>query len=285
MPIFGKRLLSIGSILLLLASAATTTALFFYRYEILIYLDGYKKFMGQAHVLTAIALAAASLSLCLTSVSWQKMRTGQTSAAKGSTFLFAAVITLLQVCGVYSFYSTAADTDNTLIGMRDMGNAMVTQVTPGHILVIGPIGQNFVDDILAFDTQQAPLKLIEIESEGGLVDQALTLASVIETKKIEVLVNDYCMSSCILLAVSSAQLKAHQNSIFGFHRTYAIAETTSELFKVGVGQLGVDSRSFLKSHGVSEAVLTEADKFGPDETYDVTAAEMAKAGIVKQILQ
>lgn len=281
----GKRLLSIGSVILLFASAATTTGLFLSRYEVLNYLNGQNKFIGHAQVLTVIAFAAALLSLCLASFCWRKMRSDEPSAAKGSAFLFGAVVTLLQTCAAYSFYSTAEDTDNTLLGMRDMGNAIVTQVGSGHILVKGPIGQSIIDDILVFDTQQAPLKLIEIESEGGLVGEALMLASMIEAKKIEVLVDDYCLSACILIAVASTHLKAHENSVFGFHRTYAVAETNSELFKVGAGQLGVDSRSFLKSHGVSEAILTEADKFGPDETYDVTAADMAKTGIVKEILE
>jgi ATP-dependent protease ClpP protease subunit len=285
MTILRKRLLLIGSIVLLLASAATTTALFLYRFDILNYLIRYNEFMGHAHVLTGIALAAALLSLCLVALSWRKMRGHGPSVVKGSAFLISAVITLLQACGAYSFYTTAEDTEKTLLGMRYMGNAVVTQVALGHILVKGPIGQSIIDDILTYDTQQIPLKLIEIESEGGLVDKALALASIIEIKKIEVLVDDYCISACTLIAVASTHLKAHQNSVFGFHRTYAIAETSSELFKVGAGQLGVESRSFLKSHGVSEAVLSEADKFGPDETYDVSAAEMAKAGIVKEVLQ
>ena len=199
-------------------------------------------------------------------------------------FLGAALISFVQCAATLSLIITRGDTSQTMAARREIGNAEVSLMEPGHVVARGPIGENFSRDILAFDTKAAPLTKLEIESEGGLLDEATLVAEFVEARKILVVVDDICMSACVLIAVASPTLQAHESSVFGFHHAFDIAKFTTEFFKKSGSGARDDSRSFLKSHGVPEEILTQGDKFGAEDIYEVNANELLKAGVVKSLL-
>ena len=113
---------------------------------------------------------------------------------------------------------------------------------------------------------------------------AFALARMVEDQKISVVVSEYCMSACILIAVASPESYAEKTAVFGFHRVSPLAEITSEIWQDAVNIQNTEAREFLRGHGVPESILAESDKYGPDMVYEVPAKFMVDAGAIKGLM-
>jgi ATP-dependent protease ClpP protease subunit len=276
------------------AAAATVTAilatlgailgLLFYRYNFLHLLEWAWNTLTPGGFMALLASAVTALSLVLSIKSWKYMNANGHTAGQGAVALLCVVVTFFNFCGTISFFQTSADITNTFIALHDMGDAEVFQTELGRVVVEGQIGENFFRDVTSYDTKDAPLKEIEINSGGGLVDQAMLVANFVETHKLVVTVNEQCMSACVLIAVASPLLQAHAEDVFGFHHTTAVTIVTSDLYKSLITTTDSDNRKYLADHGVPEEFLKQGDKFGSEDIYQVSAADLAKAGVVKKII-
>lgn len=272
------------TVTIVLATLGAILGLLFYRYNFLHFLERAWTALTPGGFMALLASAVTALSLFLSIKSWKYMNANGHTAGQGAVALLCAVVTFFNFCGTISFFQTSTDTTSTFTALRDMGDAEVFQTEPGRVIVEGQIGENFFRDVIYYDTKEAPLKEIEINSGGGLVDQAMLVANFVESHKVVVTVNEQCMSACVLIAVASPMLQAHADDVFGFHHTTAVANVSSDLYKSLITTTDSDNRKYLADHGVPEEILKQGDKFGSEDIYQVTAADLAKAGVVKKII-
>jgi ATP-dependent protease ClpP protease subunit len=271
-------------VVLLAASVCASAALMFFRFEILDLFLWIGKTVTTGGFLALIAAALTLSTFTLAFVSWKSLKASGPSVGLGLVFLFCAATTALQGCVAISMYLTSSDTSSTYAAMSDMESAEVYLIEPGHVFVDGTIGASFFADMMSNHSDKEPIKTIEINSGGGLVDQAMKLADFIEKQKITVVVGERCLSACVIVAVASPDLTAHESSIFGFHQSAPVAETTSQLFKLGFKSIYADSNKFLSDHGVPADIMKQAEAHKPEQMYEVKAADMMKAGVVKKVI-
>jgi ATP-dependent protease ClpP protease subunit len=231
-------------------------------------------------VMFGIAAALVVLSL----ICWKHPQRRKASGAAGALFLVAALAAFLQGINAAAMIISAVDSYRNYSAYLTQVNAVVTKLEAGRISINGLIGPTLMEDIGQLHGPSEPIRAIEITSEGGLVDVAFALARMVEDQKISVVVSDYCLSACILIAVASPESYAEKTAVFGFHRVSPLAEITSEIWQHAVNIQDTEARVFLRQHGVPESILAESDKHGPDTVYEVSAKYMVDAGAIKSLM-
>jgi ATP-dependent protease ClpP protease subunit len=279
------RLIKTILLLLVLAtSAAFSLALIVSRYDILDFFNWVGATVTAGGFLVLLACCATFLSFALAYACWKNLKSNGPSPGRGLLFLVCAATTILQGCTTLSMMLTASDTSATYAAIEDVENAYVFLKEPGHVQIDGTIGANLFADVTSFQSEVTPITSVEINSGGGLVDQAMKLAGFVEKQKITVIVGDICMSACVLVAVASPNLTAHESSLFGFHQSAAVAETSSQIFSLGLKFIDADSDKFLSDHGIPPDIMAQAKNHKPDQMYEVKAADMLKARVVRKII-
>lgn len=229
-----------------------------------------------ANVVLAIALFMIALYAL-------RARKHEKSFAAGGLLLISVTGLLPQLAHVASVIITMPETLQAYSVALDQENALVERLDKGRVVISGPIGNRLLDDILALDDPQKPISIVDITSEGGLVDVALEVAQFVEERNIIVVVNNYCMSACVLIAVASAESAADENAFFGIHRTSPLVNPRTEIAEAAHRDNYKIVRDFLNNHGVPEVTLTQADQFTGDDILELSAKEMVDSGAIKYL--
>jgi ATP-dependent protease ClpP protease subunit len=234
------------------------------------------------HVLTLCLIAA--FGIVVSNVAWRHPARRRASGAAGLVFVFSVVSLIFQVANAASFATFARDNYWITLAVDSSEDANVTVLTGSRVRIDGTIGPNLMRDFMALERTSGPLLGLEINSPGGLVDEALKLARFVEKARIPVIVRYECLSACVLVAVASPASYAEEGAIFGFHQTAPVADITSEIAIFGMAEADKEANSFMRDHGVPEEVLREANRYEPDSMYLMTASEMVEAGTIEGIL-
>jgi membrane-bound ClpP family serine protease len=240
----------------------------------------------------AAAIGTHILALCLIAVfgavvsivSWRHPARRRASGTAGLVFVFSVVGLIFQVVNAVSFAIFSRDNYWITLAVDSSEDAEVTVLASSRVRIDGTIGPNLMRDFMALERASGPFLGLEINSPGGLVDQALQLARFVEDGRIPVIVRQECLSACVLVAVASPASYAEEDAIFGFHRTSPVADVTSEIAIFGMAEADKEANSFMQQHGVPEEVLKEASRHGPDSMYVITASEMVESGTIEGIL-
>lgn len=134
------------------------------------------------------------------------VRHNHDSRVAGGLVLLTGIVLVFHATHLASLVISAKDIQAAYVAADEQDNAGVFALSNGRLQVIGPVGNSLFSDILALDDPQSPVKVIEIASEGGLIDVALQLARFVEDRRISVVVTNICLSACVLIAVASAEL-------------------------------------------------------------------------------
>ena len=229
-------------------------------------------------VMVAVLCSIATLRV------WRHPSRRGASGVAGALFFLSACTLLVQTINLISFALVANDIYRMKVAVGTWNDADIRKTANGTATLIGPLGPHLMRDFTALEDISGPIKVIEITSEGGLVDQALEFARQVESRRISIIVRHQCLSACILIAVASPESYADEDAVFGFHRTSPVVEVGTEIAEYANDQVGRDSLDFLRQHGVPESVLDEAAKHGPDSVHVVSAQEMVEYGAIKGVV-
>ena len=86
-----------------------------------------------------------------------------------------------------------------------------------EIYIRGSIGPGFADRLLHLLAQEPTARRIVITSEGGLVKEAMKVASLVEKSDTDVVARETCNSACILILLAAHKRYADWDMEFGFH--------------------------------------------------------------------
>lgn len=247
---------------------------------------GLATLLGAVNAIAIFGLVTALLSvgtiLLVISV-WKHQARHRASVPAGIVLCIAACAAFLQSINFASFLIASHDTYRALIAIEAWDNAEIIPIE-GGVKIAGSIGGRLMRDFHAIEAKHGPVRLIEITSEGGLIDQALQLAYEVKNRNITVIVRKTCLSACVLVAVASPESYADESALFGFHRTYPVAKFSTQISKYDVLQRSEEARSFLSANGVPNAILIAAEAHGPESMHLVTAREMVKVGAIAGIV-
>jgi ATP-dependent protease ClpP protease subunit len=199
----------------------------------------------------------------------------------GISHLISYTLVSLQLVFFFSGMQNFTFNIKSKLAIESYEEGQVTNI--GTTLVFsGAIGATTYEDILKKFNQGGSGR-IEITSPGGLIGESLEIANFVKSRSISVHVVDLCASACVVIAAASPNLTASTKAEFGFHQGTALLVSDNSLSKftsLQATQVLIDA---LRSEGIPEEILDEAQSTTPDEMYIVTAKQMYDAGIVKSI--
>lgn len=227
-----------------------------------------------------IATAGAGLAIFL----WQHPKRRDASGFAGSCFLIATLAAIFEMVILGSFLFQAPDVYRLSTAIATFEDARISAEGVGVVGIHGTLGPNLLRDFNRAEAAHGPIRVVELTSPGGLVDPALQLADLFESKRISVVVRGQCDSACIALAVASPSAYSEADVIFGFHKTSPVAEAHSEIVLAILEETWKGYRQYLLDHGVPSSVLDEAEKYGPSSAHPVTALDMVRYGAIEGIV-
>jgi hypothetical protein len=181
-----------------------------------------------------------------------------------------------------------------LVATRVYRLSLVTQVFADYtmtvgagdtLLIDGSIGPGFARRVNQILGRQPEIQRIEIRSPGGIVQEGLRAAEVIEQHSgLAVIARQECVSTCIIVLLAGKKKYADWDMKLGFH---AIAEILPG------SQSGPDSRlaaavkvvdGFLTNHGVPGWIIANMERAGPQHYVPIPAIELVKLGVLTGVL-
>lgn len=232
-----------------------------------------------------IAVAAAALTLWA-ALEWlglsRRLRDSRSELA--GLMGIVAVVTTLPVLAIAALLFQKAP----IIGRNAAAGRQLTFVMErpagSHVLRIrGFTGRGFAErlNLLA----AAPgLERVEIDSPGGLIDEASKAAQLIESRKLEVVVRRTCASACMIVLMSADRRLADYDAAIAIHAAGAVSDGDDPLVSVGVRAQERRSDQYMVAHGMPRALLEEAEKVGNGKMVALPAAEALEQGILTGLL-
>ena len=150
----------------------------------------------------------------------------------------------------------------------------------GTAILDGTIGSETFQSITRTHGQYGLSRLI-LNSGGGFLDEAEAIGAFVNEKGIETIVESYCESACVIVALSGISLSVSANAQFGFHQGSAGASFDSELGKYVSKVATEDLLAKLKLLGVPGTILAIAEKTAPEEMHYVSGEEMIRTGLAR----
>lgn len=129
-----------------------------------------------------------------------------------------------------------------------------------------------------------PFSLLNISSNGGLINPAVEMGEFLSENGIDTLVTGSCESACVIVALYGAQLYVSSNAQFGFHRGSAPASAESQLGK-HIGDLATqDLIKILRKLRVPKPILERLEKTPSDEMFYLSGARLFELGLANHLV-
>ena len=146
----------------------------------------------------------------------------------------------------------------------------------------GIIGQKSFDMLTNINNIDT-LKVLKLNSPGGLIGNALEIAEFVKSNGISIIVEDECSSACVLIAISSNKLYTSKYSKFGFHNAASITKPKSEIGKFSSTKGSRKMFSFLQKNGIPIDIIDVAKNTDSSEIYYVSGSEFINRALALEL--
>jgi len=162
-----------------------------------------------------------------------------------------------------------------------MDMARVSEPEEGYLVLQGGIGPKTVDDLASKDLVRA--RVLELDSEGGIISSAMMIANLVETYQIRTFVQGECLSACVLIAVKGHEVIATPDALFGFHR----GSSTSGRDSSHTRYLSQEATTFLHDElersGIPRSILQTMLATNSDDMAYYTGRDLYNAGVIDRL--
>ena len=239
----------------------------------------FQKFGDNAAIVHAGAWLGATVAIIAANVAaWPR---------RGGAWPIAKVTSILALASAFAFVFVLARTSYTIYQVsqarKTFANFQLSYAPADRAIRFhGTIGPGFTDQLESILTANAGVQTLRVDSPGGLVDEALDAAHLIErTPGLSVEVDGECNSACIALFLASASRRADVMAQFGFHRGAFITQLPTFVQAAATEHLD-QYRQYVLSHGFPAAVFDDYSK--GTTVHSVTAMELADLHLVSTLL-
>jgi len=178
--------------------------------------------------------------------------------------------------------TTLPDKISTVTTLENMDDAIVFEQEAGYLLLDGVIGSSTAHSFAVADL--ANTTILELDSEGGLIDSAIEIARLVHQHNIVTFVQGECLSACVLIAVRGYKLVAIPHAIFGFHQGASLSELDSSFARFQSQEATALMFDELKKSGVPDKVLQAMLETNKDKMTYYTGRELYEAGVIDKLL-
>lgn len=166
-------------------------------------------------------------------------------------------------------FKTVFGNDDFSVGFRN-----------GAVQLTGEVNYLMYQALLTILSQQESVKIISLDSHGGIVFAARSIAKLVEEKKLNTHVEHKCYSACTLILAAGYERSMARNAEVGFHG-YTL---DMEYQFIGVDPINEQKKdqAYLMARGIQDPFLHKA--FGTDakSLWKPTRSELLTAGFITE---
>lgn len=233
---------------------------------------------------TQLATAAAAFLVCL----WALLclwRSATRLAARSGRFRLAALVKMLAVI------AAIVALDHLLSGMVLRIRILAGRLDPAvadyrvtrqgaDVAFVGAITDRAVADVLR-QLRDPAVKVLRIDSPGGLIAPAMTLARAIREQGTAVLAEGRCLSSCTLILAASPQAIMTPTAAIAFHRPTPLAGLAGQPPASALDQATAQYYASLAAYGLADWALHEMAR---REIWQPTLGQLHVMGLIDSVL-
>jgi len=124
---------------------------------------------------------------------------------------------------------------------------------------------------------------VVMDSDGGHVNEARRMASIIRTRGLETASMDRCKSACTTPFIAGARRTLGRNAKLGFHRYHVALAMRTPFYNLEAEH--EKERAFYRDQGVGEDFVERVFQRPPNEIWFPTHEELLSAGVVHRIAE
>jgi len=126
-----------------------------------------------------------------------------------------------------------------------------------------------------------------INSRGGDVAAAMAIGRILRRERAHLMVDDYCISSCVLILAGAVDRYIGRSAVVGIHRPYLAGTTAQRLMtteqveqvKSVYGNILQDIRAYLREMNISERLADDMLTIEPERSRTLNQAELKGYGL------
>jgi hypothetical protein len=165
-----------------------------------------------------------------------------------------------------------------------MGYEIEWDPATARVVVVGSIGRGFGRRFEAALAQAPDPVRIELSSGGGLVDEALHAARLLEARPgATVATHKVCASACLILLMAGHERTAEFDTSIDLHATGALTPTDNRLVKWNAQSLGEQADDYLNRRGVPMAMIAAANRAGTEKVLTISPREALDFGLLTAV--
>jgi hypothetical protein len=147
------------------------------------------------------------------------------------------------------------------------------------------IGPGLASEVSKRLNANTGIETVEINSIGGLINEALEVARLIQANgELNTKATQTCNSACIVVFMAGNKRFSAHDLEFGFHATSAITKLGGIYDQQAIDSEGKSAVEYLKKRGIPEEYIAGARAKGAKSLYMVPAVSMAEVGAVSELL-
>lgn len=152
-------------------------------------------------------------------------------------------------------------------------------------MIKGPVGRRFGAAVQQGLAQLSDPVQVEIDSPGGLLDEALRAGRAISARPgASVVARHWCASACLIVLMSGQQRLADRHTQLGFHAATPLAPPQDALFAWSFARQRRAAEAYLLDRGAPADLVARADRIGPRRVVTLTAAQALDRGVLTGVL-
>jgi hypothetical protein len=187
------------------------------------------------------------------------------------------------IVGALQLYQAKAVV-SALRGIQGYSYSITSDDARQAIKIRGYIGAGFATTLRRVQQAHPDVKTIEVTSLGGLTDEALDAAKLIEAQRMTVVVRKVCASACLLLLAGGQERLADYGATLDFHATAPVSSEKLPAIVWNAGQQDALVRAYFEARGFPKDVVDAAYRLGPSKVESLSTLEALDLHILTGVL-
>ena len=228
------------------------------------------------------------LWLAISIVIYYKIIASQNSIPKKNFCILVLVpFLILNLSALYSINRLVSDTIAVDKAVQAYKSDLfyLNEFEPDTVTFSGSIGPKTLDSLISILDIASIRRVVIDVSSGGVISSALELAKIFRELELEIVVTEYCVSSCVIIATSGKVLLTTNNSLFGFHSSAALGDVSENSAYLSVIEGNKLMSAALRKNGFSEEILRRITSTSSDSMYYITGYQLIDENLAKLYLE
>lgn len=173
------------------------------------------------------------------------------------------------------FFKIATDSDDTLTPY-----SLRLEQNETELILQGAIRYGITEEIKSIFTSHPNIKLITLQSPGGMIGEADKLASFLSSKDVVTYVQTFCESACTDVFLAGSRRIIHEDASLGFHAPYVVG-MPSFIFASAVE----DQKETMRKRGIEESFVDKAFGLTGDALWHPNIPILLEAHVVHEVVR